>query len=1004
VSRFFFLTVLLSAASWAQPSSPTSASTSLETSVFTNEPDGGGLTDGGVPPDAGADSDGGARPEAAPSPTVATPLDGGTAPAGGEFRSLSQNKAVPKNFTGVIGRVTDSRSGDGLIEATVKVVAGGKKTALTDVDGYYRMKLPAGTYDLRVYYELYQARRLSNVQVSPNQAVVLDVSLESDARAVQEVLVEAKADSRKESALLQERKKAAQVQDSIGAQEIARTPDSNAGDAVKRVVSATVVDGKYVFLRGLGGRYALTLLNGTIMPSPEPDEPSAPLDLFPVALVSNLNVVKTYSPELPGTFGGGALTIETNTFPTTFEVRARAQLAGDTQTTFQTRPSEPATLGEQLGFRSSSRDLPRAFSRTNPLRAENDPARGASAEQIEAAGEALENRWLPREVSALPSGTFGLQLGDTVRFKGDRKVGYLLAAQVSRRELTKRISFQDNTLEDEALVGVNQTTTEVGSVSGATSGLANVGVQLGRDHELNWLTLALVNAETTATESSGRDFLAMQDQVNDRLQFTQRQLFFNQLKGFHRLGTGAWEIDWQGNYSHVTRLDPDIRDTRFFVDPDGVTRRIRLQPNSGERFFLTLDEDSGGASLNLTIPYRSLRLRFGGLAQHSARLFDGRRFRYYSNGRLAAELQTLPPEELFVPSRIGPQPDGYDVFLAETTVQQDRYASSLSVWAGYGLLDWKAADWVRGIVGVRYEGARQTLDANSPFATGGPPPPIARQSHDVLPSANVVFTPSSSLNVRVGYAYTLARPTFRELGPFLFFDIVRRRNVSGNPALETTHIHHADVRAEWFPSEGEVLAVSAFGKQFVKPIERVVVGSVSNDDFSFRNADGASLLGLEFEARASLGRLSHALREVKLGANVSFIHSRIQLAEGTGQLGSADRPLQGQSPYVANANLTWSKPEWGTEAGVFYNVYGPRISEVAVAPQPDFVERPFHRLDVTVSQSLGHGLQLKASAANLLNQSVRIMKGDIEVLRIPPGLQFSLGLSWNMTPTERKSK
>jgi hypothetical protein len=207
--------------------------------------------------------------------------------------------------SGIRGTVVDGKTNEALIEATVKVVAGAEASVQTDVDGNYALSLPPGTYDLRVYYELYQGRRISKVQVKEGQFTELNVSLIADEEAVQTVVVEARADKRAEGAVLAERKKAAVVSDAISAQEVARTPDSNAGDAVKRVVSATIVDGRFVLLRGLGGRYSTTLLNGALVPSPEPDEPSVPLDLFPTALLSNLNVLKSYSAELPGTFAGG---------------------------------------------------------------------------------------------------------------------------------------------------------------------------------------------------------------------------------------------------------------------------------------------------------------------------------------------------------------------------------------------------------------------------------------------------------------------------------------------------------------------------------------------------------------------------------------------------------------------------------------------------------------------------------------------------------------------------
>lgn len=350
-----------------------------------------------------------------------------------------------------------------------------------------------------------------------------------------------------------------------------------------------------------------------------------------------------------------------------------------------------------------------------------------------------------------------------------------------------------------------------------------------------------------------------------------------------------------------------------------------------------------------------------------------------------------------MPEYIGPKSGTYYFTLEETTLTYDRYDATLGVWGGYAMADWKPLDWLRVAGGLRYEGSRQTISSGSPFATAGAPTgePVVKPYNDVIPSANVVVSPRADLNLRAAYAFTLARPTFRELGPFVFFDPVRRANVTGNPDLVETRIHHADLRAEWFPSDGEVLAVSGFAKQFVSPIERVIISAGSTNDFGYRNADAATLLGVELEARVSLGRLAKLLSNFRVGANLSLIASRIDLGDVTIQTNAA-RPLQGQSPYVANANLTWTKPEWGTEAGVFYNVYGPRISEVGILEVPDIYEQPVHRLDVTVSQRLPAGFQLKLSAANLLGQSVRFTQGPIEVLRTPPGVAFFAALGWTL--------
>lgn len=62
------------------------------------------------------------------------------------------------------------------------------------------------------------------------------------------------------------------VSDAIGNEQISKTPDKNAGDALKRVTGLSVVGNKYVYVRGLGERYSNAQLNGIEIPSPEPEK------------------------------------------------------------------------------------------------------------------------------------------------------------------------------------------------------------------------------------------------------------------------------------------------------------------------------------------------------------------------------------------------------------------------------------------------------------------------------------------------------------------------------------------------------------------------------------------------------------------------------------------------------------------------------------------------------------------------------------------------------------
>jgi hypothetical protein len=919
--------------------------------------------------------------EQAPAAPVAPAAEAGEEDMGAEEGLEEESPEPPPGFTGVWGRVTDAANGEALIEATVKVVSGAKKQTLTDIDGYYKLKLPPGTYDLRVFYDVYEGRRVTGVVVQQGKATKLEVQLSSDSTAVQEVVVEAKADKRAEGAVLQERKRAAAVSDAISSQEIARTPDSSAGDAVKRVVSATVVDGRYVLLRGLGGRYSVTLLNGALLPSLEPDEASVPLDIFPTNLLSNLNAVKSYTADLPGTFGGGVLQIETNSYPSSFEFRPRLSLSGNSVTTFQARNTHTGGPLEWLSFTDGSRALPAQVPTDGPV----IPRQGLTREQVDGIGRAFPVAWSASQRQALPNLGLGASLGDTLRL-GNQRLGYLFSLNYGYREQVQQAFIGAVNTNDEYQ---EQGQGQLGVGTYSLSGLANVGFLMDRDNELTFFSLYTRALESRTETISGFNNNDEEDFDSTRLQFIERSLSFNQLRGFHRLNAlGDMEVDWQANFSRVDRNEPDTRDTSYFVRSEG--REFENQTNSGARFFFSLGENSTGGSLNLTLPLQNLRLKAGGTTQLSFRDFELRRFRYYVWD--AANVDgSLPPEQLFAPDLVG-----NGVRFEERTLLQDSYDGFLGIYAGYVNADYKPLESLRLVGGVRYEASQQTISARSPYDITSQPPVVGRANYGhVLPSVNAIYALSPTANARLGYSFTIARPTFRELAPFLFFDFVRRRAVSGNPGLVATRVHNVDARVEWFPGESEVFAASLFGKQFLDPIERIFTNG-GGQTVTFNNTQAAQLYGAELEARAGLGRLSPVLNNLRAAVNLTLLQSRIILSEDQQRAQTnRERPLQGQSPYVVNVNLGYSLPELGAELSALYNVYGPRVADVGVQGLQDAYEQPFHRVDLTYTQKLPQGFQLKLTGANLLDSSVVITQGSLPVLSYKPGVTVSAQLGWS---------
>ena len=283
---------------------------------------------------------------------------------------------------------------------------------------------------------------------------------------------------------------------------------------------------------------------------------------------------------------------------------------------------------------------------------------------------------------------------------------------------------------------------------------------------------------------------------------------------------------------------------------------------------------------------------------------------------------------------------------------------------------------------------------------------------DVLPSLNVVYALSEGMNVRAAATRTLARPTFREIAPFQSFDFSTDGPLIGNPNLDRTLITNLDLRYEWFNAPGSIVAVSGYYKHLDSPIERVIL-DIENNINQFQNVDQANLFGAEVEVRQQLGVLgglfaNRVLRDLSLGGNVTVTRSRItigedELAERRAINPDADdtRALQGQSPYLVNVDVSYDGAN--TNAGLYFNVFGRRLSRVGV---PDVFEDPSPQLDFVASRRVFDQFKLKVSVKNVLNQGTREVydfpTSTFDVIGGAPiyqsydrGTSFSIGLSFS---------
>ncbi|HZD04076.1 MAG TPA: carboxypeptidase regulatory-like domain-containing protein, partial [Longimicrobiales bacterium] len=219
----------------------------------------------------------------------------------------------------IMGRVLDAATAAPVAGAQVFVEDGGG--VLTDLNGRYVLpRLEAGTYTVRVRMLGYADKGVTGVTVLAGRVAGLDVTLEQQAVELEGITVSAARERGSSAFLLDRRRTARSLVESVGAAEIARRPDGDAAAVAKRMTGVTVSEGKYVFVRGLGERYAQTRLNGSSLPSPEPEKEVVPLDLFPSGFLESIETQKSYTPDLPADFAAGSVKIETRDFPDHFTV------------------------------------------------------------------------------------------------------------------------------------------------------------------------------------------------------------------------------------------------------------------------------------------------------------------------------------------------------------------------------------------------------------------------------------------------------------------------------------------------------------------------------------------------------------------------------------------------------------------------------------------------------------------------------------------------------------
>jgi outer membrane receptor protein involved in Fe transport len=484
------------------------------------------------------------------------------------------------------------------------------------------------------------------------------------------------------------------------------------------------------------------------------------------------------------------------------------------------------------------------------------------------------------------------------------------------------------------------------------------------------------------------------DYRNTRLQFIEEGLTSNAVAGEHFFpGLSNSRVDWRANFARASRDEPDLRETlyeRGLNSAPSVVYTYADESQSGFRMFNTLADDTNEVAFNWATLTgaggRPTQYKFGFSYVDRNRDFLSRRFHFIpittqkaDSGNLQFD-NTLPPEQIFVPSNIGTA-----MRFNEETRPTDAYRGDQSTTSGYGMVDIALSSRTRLVAGARVEGFDQTVTTLDPFGLFQTEVQATNDNTDVFPSVNFVLGATGNSNIRLSYSTTVNRPEFRELAEFEFTDVVGNRAVKGNSDLERALIQNIDARWEMFSGGRGVVAASVFYKYFDSPIERVVIAA-ANPITTFQNADKARNFGIELEFAREVGR------HFFVNANYTFVDSKITLApEQLGVQTSSERPLAGQSENLFNVGGEFFMGGFSTR--VLYNFFGDRIADVGANGAPDIVEQGRGSLDVVLSQRI-RGLTIRGTLENLTDPDF-LWTQTLELDRTQR--LYSLGRSYTVT-------
>ncbi|MBT0585290.1 TonB-dependent receptor domain-containing protein [Alteromonas oceanisediminis] len=828
------------------------------------------------------------------------------------------------------------------------------------------------------------------------------------------------------TAVLQERKNQAFVADILGAEQISRTGDSDAASALRRVTGLTLVDGKFIYVRGLGERYSSTQLNGASVPSPDPTRNVIPLDLFPSDIIESLSVQKAFSPSMPASFGGGNVDIRLKTIPTDYIFNMSGSLGGNTENfddAYQYGGGDNDWEGQDDGFRAAPASIANRWSSKNFL----DNLDQSTAVDLL---RDVQRNYDPALDSVNPDVGFNVALGNSFDFNQDIRYGFLATAGYDNSTQVSEQFLGEQQSRDGESVRFIRFFDQVDSTEKSVkwSGMFNFGIDYQRNHRIDYSLIALNDTRDEVREKIGNTAniqLVDNQRIRDvEVIYEERQMYTNQVRGKHTFPELAFlGFDWKYSLGRSNRDAPGNFQSRFILEDfngDGIFDRdaessLSNAPTAARYSFQTLHDRVENYGYNFNIPYYmdkwEMEFKAGADFITKSRTAENRRFDVNTRAFADSSILTgsvfsdILSDDVLNNAAFTNQP-----IIRDTTIAGDDYVAGQKIDAYYFEADLFFDNTWRISGGVRYEDFRQAVVPFDPrtnqidIIDGADRSQLAFLEDDFYPAIALTYFINPDMQLRTSFSETVVRPDLREVSSATYLDPLTDNPIAGTPGVRTTSVKNYDIRWEWYREAGNNLSVGLFYKDMTDPIESVQSPAQDGPPLiRIANAETGELYGVEVEFLQGLDVIGEGVWDnLFLSGNVTLSDSEITLdpvaiEEQTGvsaAITNTQRRLTGHSEYVVNLQLGFDSDNGEHSASLVYNVFGERIIVPGIDFFDDNFEQPFHSLDVVYKFYPDFNSTLTLKVQNILDESRELEFEGVTFQSETKGIGFSLSYKY----------